>query len=93
MSLEKLIFCLNNKNRRAILQILANKPLRVPEIIKNLEKHKKFYRQSVYRLIKTLHESGLIEKIDDSSINSHVKYQLKFKKIIINLQNMTYSTH
>jgi len=85
MEIDKVIAALNSKLRREILSIVSKQPMPVIQVLKELKKRrfKVKYRETVYRALEKLVNSGLVEKcyIKEKGIC----YKLKVKIIKIDL--------
>jgi len=79
------ISALNSELRREILKIISKEPMRVIQVLEELKKRRidVKYRESVYRALEKLVDSGLVEKcyIKDKGLC----YKLKVKIVKIDL--------
>jgi Fe2+ or Zn2+ uptake regulation protein len=85
MKKDKVISALNSELRREILKIISKEAMPVIQVLEELKK-RKFdvkYRESVYRALEKLVDSGLVEKcyIKEKGLC----YQLKAKIVKIDL--------
>jgi len=79
------ISALNSELRREILKIISKEPMPVIQVLEELKK-RKFdvkYRESVYRALEKLVDSGLVEKCYIK--NKGLCYKLKVKIVKIDL--------
>ena len=80
-----MISALNSELRREILKIISKEPMPVIQVLEELKK-RKFdvkYRESVYRALEKLVDSGLVEKCYIK--NKGLCYKLKVKIVKIDL--------
>lgn len=87
MGIDKTISALNSKLRREILKIIAKEPMNVVQVLEELRK-RKFdvkYRESVYRALEKLVDSGLAEKYYIKG--KGLCYKLKIKIVKLDLIN------
>jgi Fe2+ or Zn2+ uptake regulation protein len=87
MDSAKIISALDSDLRREILKILAEKSLTVSET-KDALKNRGFnarYRETVYRALETLVDSGLVNKYYEKE--KGLAYRLAYKRIIIGISN------
>jgi len=85
METDKVISALNSELRREILKIISKEPMPVIQVLEELKK-RKFdvkYRESVYRALEKLVDSGLVEKCYIK--NKGLCYKLKVKIVKIDL--------
>ena len=85
MEIDKVIAALNSKLRREILSIVSKQPMPVIQVLKELKK-RRFevkYRETVYRALEKLVNSGLVEKCYVKE--KGICYKLKVKIIKIDL--------
>jgi Fe2+ or Zn2+ uptake regulation protein len=93
METDKVVSALNSELRREILKIISREPMTVIQVLEELRK-RKFevkYRESVYRALEKLFNSGLVEKcyIKERGLC----YKLKASLIIIDLTKGTTETN
>jgi Fe2+ or Zn2+ uptake regulation protein len=64
MEVDKVVSALNSKLRREILKIISEEPMNVIQVLRELRKRKLDvkYRETVYRALEKLVNSGLVEK-------------------------------
>jgi len=84
----KVFSALASSTRLAILQLLANTPLNVGEILELLNQRgiQISHRESVYRAVEKLRKAGLVDKLYDNERKS-LLYKIKYKKLIYDFQN------
>jgi Fe2+ or Zn2+ uptake regulation protein len=85
METDKVISALNSELRREILKIISKEPMPVVQVLEELKKRKYDvkYRESVYRALEKLVDSGLVEKCYIK--NKGLCYKLKVKIVKIDL--------
>jgi Fe2+ or Zn2+ uptake regulation protein len=85
METDRVISALNSEPRREILKIISKEPMPVIQVFEELKKkgHVVKYRESIYRALEKLVDSGLVEKcyIKDKGLC----YKLKVKIVKIDL--------
>jgi len=85
MELSKVISALNSKLRRDILKVLVDNPSTVGEVLDNL-RNRGFnvkYRETVYRALEKLVDSGLVQKFYDGE--KGICYRLSIRQIKIEI--------
>jgi Fe2+ or Zn2+ uptake regulation protein len=83
MEIDKAVSALGSKLRREILKIISKEPMTVIQVLEELRK-RKFdvkYRESVYRALEKLVDSGLVEKCYIKEKGLCYKLKVKIVKI------------
>lgn len=91
MQIDKVIHALNSDTRRKILKILSDGPKNTSEVYSELSKigAGPKYRESVYRSLEILVDSGLVQKIYHP--DKGICYDFSVVKIEIDLSSGTIS--
>lgn len=89
MKLDKVLFVLKPPTRKAIVRILAEESMTVREVREQLSKQgiNLKYRESVYKNLEKLVDSGLVEKTYDK--REGMCYRLVKKQLKIDLLDWT----
>jgi len=85
MDTDKVLKALNSQLRREILKIISDEPMNVMLVLKELNNKglKVKYRETIYRALEKLVDSGLVEKFYNRE--KGLCYKLKAKTIKIDL--------
>ena len=91
MEIDKVIAALDSKLRREILSIMSEKPMTVIQVFEELKKRKieVKYRETVYRALEKLVDSGLIEKYYEKE--KGLCYKVSLTSITIDITKGTVS--
>jgi len=83
METDKVISALNSELRREILKIISKEPMPVIQVLGDLKRkgHVIRYRESVYRALEKLVDSGLVEKCYIKEKGLCYKLKVKIVKI------------
>jgi len=86
MDIAKAISALDSPFRREILKILVERPVTVADVLSRLKAkgHVAKYRETVYRALEILVDSGLVEKYYDRE--KGLCYKLSLNRITIEIR-------
>ena len=89
MRIDKILSTLNSATRREVLRIIAMEPKNVKEVFAALTQRglKLKYRESVYKALQNLVDSGLVDK--SYKENKGICYRLLVRKIELDLVEET----
>ena len=85
MDLSKVISAISSETRRQILQIIADQPMKIEDVMTKLAQRgiSLKYRESVYKAIEKLVNAGLVEKFYDKE--EGICYKPLMRRIEIDL--------
>lgn len=92
MDIESLGFALKSETRRLIIIVLSEKPLSSVKVYRKLigEFQVSLKRETIYKELEKLVDFKIIEKNYNQNMKE-IQYELKYRKILIDLSKMTFS--